>query len=183
LPPLFLPPPSGTTSLVPSICSPSAVPSDRARHLPPCGLVSFAEAKVTRNRGKWISLRFGDYTTKWFRVTRTARSMTPKGLSSLATQCFNKLLVLRPRAAVLYHPSSCEDPCSLIILISMATRVPYLQGVKVVPERMPAKLDFPFNLPFVAELDLRIQRPVTFFVGENGTGKSTLIEAVAALCL
>jgi predicted ATPase len=65
----------------------------------------------------------------------------------------------------------------------MATRVPYLQGVKVVPERMPAKLDFPFNLPFVAELDLRIQRPVTFFVGENGTGKSTLIEAVAALCL
>jgi len=37
-------------------------------------------------------------------------------------------------------------------------------------------------LPFVRQLDLRFESPVTFFVGENGTGKSTLIEAIASLC-
>jgi predicted ATPase len=66
--------------------------------------------------------------------------------------------------------------------MTMATRVPYLQSVEVVPDRLPLEPAYPFNLPFVAELDLTIQEPVTFFVGENGTGKSTLIEAIAALC-
>jgi predicted ATPase len=42
---------------------------------------------------------------------------------------------------------------------------------------------WPFDLPAVAQLrqgGLRLDRPVTFLVGENGTGKSTLIEALAA---
>jgi predicted ATPase len=64
----------------------------------------------------------------------------------------------------------------------MTTRVPYLLGVKLLSERMPLESAYPFNLPFVAELDLTIREPVTFFVGENGTGKSTFIEAIAALC-
>jgi len=39
---------------------------------------------------------------------------------------------------------------------------------------------FPFNLPLVQSLhDLEFTTPVTFFVGENGTGKSTLLEAIA----
>lgn len=39
------------------------------------------------------------------------------------------------------------------------------------------------NLPVVKHLgDLKFNSPVTFFVGENGTGKSTLIEAVAINC-
>ena len=60
--------------------------------------------------------------------------------------------------------------------------VPYLIGVSVVPERIPLGSGYPFTLPFVCQLDLRLESPVTFFVGENGTGKSTLIEAIASLC-
>ena len=41
---------------------------------------------------------------------------------------------------------------------------------------------FPGTLPFVRNLDLRFTHPVTFFVGENGSGKSTVMEAIAALC-
>lgn len=63
----------------------------------------------------------------------------------------------------------------------MTGRVPYLLAVSVKPERVPST-DYPFNLPLVRSLDLRFEAPVTFFVGENGTGKSTVIEALAALC-
>jgi predicted ATPase len=62
------------------------------------------------------------------------------------------------------------------------TRVPYLIGVSVVPDRIEQGNGYPFTLPFVRQLDLRFESPVTFFVGENGTGKSTLIEAIASLC-
>src|SRR5258705_4967775 len=40
---------------------------------------------------------------------------------------------------------------------------------------------FPFSVPVIRTLDtLRFDRPVTFFVGENSSGKSTLLEAIAA---
>jgi predicted ATPase len=57
---------------------------------------------------------------------------------------------------------------------------PFLMKVSSVPDRVTGT-DFPFNLPFVAGLDLAFQSAVTFFVGENGSGKSTLLEAIAAL--
>jgi predicted ATPase len=39
---------------------------------------------------------------------------------------------------------------------------------------------FPFSVPVIRALDvLRLDRPVTFFVGENGSGKSTLLEGIA----
>lgn len=42
---------------------------------------------------------------------------------------------------------------------------------------------YPFNLPWLdKDFALDFATPVTIIVGENGTGKSTLIEAVAALC-
>ena len=40
---------------------------------------------------------------------------------------------------------------------------------------------FPFNIPLIQELEeIVFQQPITFFVGENGTGKSTLLESIAA---
>jgi predicted ATPase len=60
--------------------------------------------------------------------------------------------------------------------------VPYLQEVRFLPERVPDAEAFPFTLPFLRDLTLELRSPVTFFVGENGTGKSTLLEAIAVLC-
>ncbi len=38
----------------------------------------------------------------------------------------------------------------------------------------------PFNIPILADgLSLRFESPVTFLVGENGSGKSTILEALA----
>lgn len=59
---------------------------------------------------------------------------------------------------------------------------PYLKRLWV---REDANLGerYPFNLPwFDKDFSLDFTTPVTIIVGENGTGKSTLIEAVAALC-
>ncbi|WP_425516381.1 AAA family ATPase, partial [Ligaoa zhengdingensis] len=40
-----------------------------------------------------------------------------------------------------------------------------------------------FSLPAVKHLGrLELRQPVTFLVGENGTGKSTLLEAIAVAC-
>ena len=58
--------------------------------------------------------------------------------------------------------------------------VPYLLGARVLPERV-ASDEYPFHLPLLRTLDIQFTSPVTFFVGENGTGKSTIVEALAAL--
>lgn len=39
---------------------------------------------------------------------------------------------------------------------------------------------YPFNIPIVKDFEkLKLNSPVTFFVGENGVGKSAFIEAIA----
>ena len=57
----------------------------------------------------------------------------------------------------------------------MTDAPPYLTAVTVLGDRVSAS-DYPFHLPAVRTLDLRFRTPVTFFVGENGTGKSTVME-------
>jgi predicted ATPase len=62
-------------------------------------------------------------------------------------------------------------------------RAPYLRKIILQSERVEDWSDYPFNLPFFAakEWELDFNSSVTIIAGENGTGKSTLIEAVAAL--
>jgi predicted ATPase len=57
--------------------------------------------------------------------------------------------------------------------------VPYLKELRLLPERVQAFDAHPFSLPFVRGLHLTFDTAVTFLVGENGTGKSTLLEALA----
>ena len=55
----------------------------------------------------------------------------------------------------------------------------YLQSLRRKYAQWPDE-EFPFTLPVVRELEsLTFRSPVTFFVGENGTGKSTILEAMA----
>lgn len=54
---------------------------------------------------------------------------------------------------------------------------PYVLGF----EREQSGYGFPFDVPAVATIDrLRLGQPVTLLAGDNGSGKSTILEAIAA---
>ena len=48
-------------------------------------------------------------------------------------------------------------------------------------KNVPRKKRFPFSIPWVEDFELNFKTAVTFLVGENGSGKSTFIEALASL--
>lgn len=57
---------------------------------------------------------------------------------------------------------------------------PYLQEVSLQTNRINSYENFPFNIPAIKNLTkMTFHNEVTFVVGENGSGKSTFIEAVA----
>jgi predicted ATPase len=56
-----------------------------------------------------------------------------------------------------------------------------LKRISLLTERITQPLEYPFNIPSIASLKtIEVSSRVCFFVGENGTGKSTLLEAIAA---
>lgn len=62
----------------------------------------------------------------------------------------------------------------------MAADPPYLQQAVLKRDKVPSFDEYPFCLPAVRFLgELPLHPKVTFIIGENGTGKSTLLEAIA----
>ena len=59
---------------------------------------------------------------------------------------------------------------------------PYLKRIWVDRERIPDRDAYPFCLPYLRDgFDLGFDRSITIIAGENGTGKSTLLEGIAVL--
>jgi len=56
----------------------------------------------------------------------------------------------------------------------------HLKTLTIHPEHYPTRQFYPFNLDVLEQTrQIRFNTPVTLFAGENGTGKSTLLEALA----
>src|SRR6202030_3819640 len=57
---------------------------------------------------------------------------------------------------------------------------PYLRRVWLDPSGIADRAAYPFCLPFLHDdFELSFDRPITIIAGENGTGKSTLLEGIA----
>jgi predicted ATPase len=55
----------------------------------------------------------------------------------------------------------------------------YVRSIRLRREEVPDFSSYPFSIPAIRELQELPLTQVTFLVGENGTGKSTLLEAIA----
>jgi predicted ATPase len=59
---------------------------------------------------------------------------------------------------------------------------PFLKRLTLIEDRIEPGV-FPFTLPYAQRpFELAFEAPAAFLVGDNGTGKSTLIEAIAEQC-
>jgi predicted ATPase len=59
---------------------------------------------------------------------------------------------------------------------------PYLKRIWLEPSRIANREAYPFCLPLLKDdFELSFDRAITIIVGENGTGKSTLLEGIAVL--
>jgi predicted ATPase len=59
---------------------------------------------------------------------------------------------------------------------------PYLRRIWLEPSRITNREAYPFCLPLLRDdFELSFDRAITIIVGENGTGKSTLLEGIAVL--
>ena len=59
----------------------------------------------------------------------------------------------------------------------------YLNRVTILSEKFPVLDHYPFNMKiFQDSKTVPFKTPITFFMGENGTGKSTLLKALAHRC-
>ncbi|AKB29775.1 ABC transporter, ATP-binding protein [Methanosarcina siciliae T4/M] len=56
----------------------------------------------------------------------------------------------------------------------------YIRYIELDREKVPSFSEYPFNLPAVRNLQsLSFHPKVTFIIGENGSGKSTILESIA----
>ena len=56
----------------------------------------------------------------------------------------------------------------------------FIKGIRLNRNRVEDFGKYPFNIPIISRLtEIRFEKPVTFIMGENGSGKSTIIESLA----
>jgi len=61
--------------------------------------------------------------------------------------------------------------------------MPHLKNIRFEVKRYPDTDLYPFNLPLIKQTPhLPLDTPITFFAGENGTGKSTFLRAICRAC-
>ncbi len=59
----------------------------------------------------------------------------------------------------------------------------YLKEIRLHNRKYTTKEHYPFNLEIFQKTDIiEFTTPITFFIGENGTGKSTLLRAISKKC-
>ena len=59
----------------------------------------------------------------------------------------------------------------------------FITGIHLLHDSFPTRDHYPFSLDILNRTDsIRFAGPVSFFIGENGTGKTTLLKAVARHC-
>lgn len=64
--------------------------------------------------------------------------------------------------------------------MAIADSEQYLRNISLKRDSVPSFEDYPFCIPAIRHLHtLSLHPKVTYFVGDNGTGKSTLLEAIA----
>lgn len=57
---------------------------------------------------------------------------------------------------------------------------PYLKSINFKNKNLFNSVEYPFSIPSVQDIEkIEFHADVTFFVGENGSGKSTILEAIA----
>ena len=84
-------------------------------------------------------------------------------------------------------PNGCNSNYFYSNLAVMKSRqsklpAPYLKRVWLDQSRVANSAAYPFCLPFLCNgFELAFEQPITIIVGENGTGKSTLLEGIAVL--
>jgi predicted ATPase len=62
-------------------------------------------------------------------------------------------------------------------------RSPFLKRICFEKAKADNQESFPFSIPiFRKDFILELSKPITIFVGENGSGKSTFLEFIASLC-
>lgn len=63
---------------------------------------------------------------------------------------------------------------------SNGNSAPNLRKITLLRDKVEDWTVYPFNVPVIRNMtEINISRKICFFVGENGTGKSTLLEAIA----
>jgi predicted ATPase len=64
----------------------------------------------------------------------------------------------------------------------MTRPAPFVRDVTLLREKIERPDEYPFSIPAVQALDGLRLSAVTYLIGENGSGKSTILEAIAVAC-